>query len=169
MSTTSPLPDMLAGMSPEEVEAYLGGVSDVLGQDDDTVTATVAGLEGGIPRLIEFLAAGMTLAFRPERAEGQTGLVEIHIETPGGEIPLWLDIDLDEVRTAVTGTDPDTTVTVPLPVFIRIAFKRLSGADAYMDGMVRAAGDVVLATTLDEWFDAPDVAAAEAFERLGAP
>ena len=167
MSTTSPLPAMLAEMSRGEVEAYLAGVSDILGRGDDAITAAVAGLEGGIPRLIEFLAAGMALSFRPERAEGQTGLVEIRIQTPDGDIPLWLDIDLDEVRTAATGSDPDTTVTVPVAVFVRIAFKRLTGADAYMDGVVRAAGDVVLATTLDEWFDPPDVAAAEAFERLG--
>lgn len=157
---------MLAEMSRAEVEAYLGGISSVLELDDDAVTATVAGLEGGISRLIQFLAAGMALSFRPDLAEGQTGLVEIHIDTPDGEIPLFLDIDLDGVRTASTGSNPDTTVTVPFPVFLRIAFKRLTGADAYMEGMVRAAGDVVLATTLDEWFDAPDVAAAEAFERL---
>jgi hypothetical protein len=167
MNAASPLPAALAEMSREEVETYLGGISDFLGGDDDAITAALAALEGGITRLLEFLAAGMVISFRPERAEGQTGLVEIHIATPDGEIPLWLEIDLDECRTPVAGSDPDTTVTVPLAVFVRIAFKRISGADAYMDGLVRAAGDVVLATTLDEWFDPPDVAAAEAFERLG--
>jgi hypothetical protein len=167
MSSEGSLPAALAEMSREEVEAYLAGISGILGGDDDAITAAVAGLEGGTARLLQFLAAGMVLSFRPERAEGQTGLVEIHIVTPEGEIPLWLEVDLDECRTSATGSDPDTTVTVPLAVFVRIAFKRISGADAYMDGMVRAAGDVVLATTLDEWFDPPDLAAAEAFERLG--
>jgi hypothetical protein len=167
MSTDSPLPAALAGMSRAEVEGYLSNISGLLGLDDGALTAAVAGVEGGAARLLEFLAAGMVLSFRPERAEGQTGLVEVRIETADGEVPLWIEIDLDECRTTSTGTDPDTTVTVPLAVFIRIAFKRITGADAYMDGMVRAAGDVVLATTLDEWFDPPDVAAAEAFERLG--
>jgi SCP-2 sterol transfer family len=167
MSTESPVPAALAEMSRGEVEAYLAGISGILGGDDDAITAAVAGLEGGTARLLRFLAAGMVLSFCPERAEGQTGLVEIHIVTPEGEIPLWLEIDLDECRTSATGSDSDTTVTVPLAVFVRIAFKRISGADAYMDGMVRAAGDVVLATTLDEWFDPPDLAAAAAFERFG--
>jgi hypothetical protein len=169
MSTESPIPAALAEMTRAEVEAYLEKVGDVLSESDDVVVATVAGFAGGTARLLEFLTAGMALAFQPDRAQGQTGLVEIHIVTPEGEVPVWLEIDLDECRTSATGADPDTTVTVPLAVFVRIAFKRLSGADAYMDGMVQAAGDVVLATTLDDWFDPPDLAAAAAFERLGAP
>jgi hypothetical protein len=167
MSSESPVPAALAEMSRGEVEAYLAGISGILGGGDDAITAAVAGLDGGTARLLKFLAAGMVMSFRPERAKGQTGLVEIRVVTPEGEIPLWLEIDLDECRTSATGSDPDTTVTIPLAVFVRIAFKRTSGVEAYMDGKVRAAGDVVLATTLDEWFDPPDLAAAEAFERLG--
>ncbi len=167
MSAESQLPAALAEMSRAEVEAYLEKVGGVLSESDDVIDATVAGFAGGTARLLDFLAAGMALAFCPERAEGQTGLVELHIVAPEGEISLWLEIGLHECRTSATGSDPDTTVTVPLAVFVRIAFKRLSGADAYMDGLVQAAGDVVLATTLDDWFDPPDLAAAAAFERFG--
>jgi len=169
MSTENQLPAALAEMSRAEVEAYLEKVGGVLSESDEVIAAAVAGFAGGTARLLEFLTAGMALAFCPERAEGQTGLVEIHIVTPEGEIPVWLEVGLDECRTSATGSDPDTTVTVPLAVFVRIAFKRLSGADAYMDGLVQAAGDVVLATTLDDWFDPPDLAAAAAFERFEAP
>jgi hypothetical protein len=147
-----------------EVRAYFAALEQAVEQadDDDALNARVEGLDGGTDGLLHVLASGMALSFRPERAAGETGLVQFVVETRDGPVELWLDIRADDCRTLRRSTPPDTVITIALPVFLRIAFKRLTGADAYMDGQVRATGDVVLATSLDDWFDAPGAVIAEA-------
>jgi hypothetical protein len=122
----------------------------------------VAQFDGGVERLLRFLADGMALAFRPERAGGETGLVQFVVQTPDRPVDLWLELRAESCQALTGGSGPDTRLTLALPVFLRIAFKRISGADAYIDGAVIASGDVVLGATLDDWFDPPDIAAAQA-------
>lgn len=129
---------------------------------DDDLVARVRGFEGGSGHLLRFLAEGMALAFDPERAAGETGLVQFAIADDACPIDLWLQIDADACRSVEQAGEPDTVIGLPLPVFLRIAFKQISGADAYMDGLVHASGDVVLAATLDDWFDPPNLAMARA-------
>jgi alkyl sulfatase BDS1-like metallo-beta-lactamase superfamily hydrolase len=128
--------------------------------DDGALLAQVRGFDGGRERLLRFLADGMALAFNPELAAGETGLVQFVIEDEDGTVDLWLQIDLDGCRRADEGPDPDAVIEIPLVVFLQIAFKRMSGADAYIDGLVSATGDIVLATALSDWFDPPDLAMA---------
>jgi hypothetical protein len=123
--------------------------------DDDELLARVRALDGGTDRVVRFLADGMASAFRPERAAGASAVVRFVVATGDGRAELWLRIEPDGCRTVAHGTRADTTVTAPLPVLLRIAFKQLTGTDAYIDGRVQVGGDVVLATTLDDWFDVP--------------
>jgi len=127
---------------------------------DEELLDRVRSFAGGSERLLRFLADGMALAFNPERAAGETGLVRFVIEGEAEPIDLWLQIDLDGCRSVEEARDPDAVIGIPLAVFLRIAFKRISGADAYIDGLVHASGDVVLAATLDDWFDPADLAVA---------
>lgn len=129
---------------------------------DEDLVARVHGFAGGSGHLLRFLADGMALAFNPERAAGETGLVQFAIADDASPMDLWLQIDVDACRSVEQGGEPDTVIGLPLAVFLRIAFKQISGADAYMDGLVHASGDVVLATTLDDWFDPPNLAMARA-------
>lgn len=128
--------------------------------DDAELLAQVQNFGGGREGLLRFLADGMALAFNPELAAGEVGLVQFVIEDESGTVDLWLRIDLDGCQRVDEGPDPDAVIEIPLAVFLQIAFKRTSGADAYIDGLVSASGDIVLATALSDWFDPPDLAMA---------
>lgn len=129
-------------------------------RDDDEVLAEVLALPGGVDRLVDFFTSGMAAAFDSTRAAGETGVVQIVIQAEGRAFDLWLRIGGDACLATRRGSDADCVIRVPLPVFLRIAFKTTTGSDAFLQGQVSATGDVVLATALDDWFEAPDVAAA---------
>lgn len=145
-----------------EAEAYLAAVRRSVEEhpSDDELAAAVAALPGGAERLLELLGAGMALAFRPERAAGTRGVVRFVVETADGPVDLSLQLDEEGCRVAGGAVDADTVIRVALPVLLRIAFKQLTGTDAYLDGRVEASGDVVLANSLDTWFEAPTAAVA---------
>ncbi len=161
---TSIQPTDGAGADERDVEmlAYArrlqAAVDESLG--DEALLDRVTSFAGGVDGLLRFLADGMARAFDPGRACGETGLVQFAIDVGERTIELWLRIDADGCRSIEDGRDPDAIIAISLAVFLRIAFKRISGADAYVDGLVRASGDVVLATTLDDWFNPPDLAIA---------
>jgi hypothetical protein len=144
-------------LSAAEARAYLAALQEAVEgcADDDDLAARICGLAGGAERVLHFLASGMASSFRPERAAGASGLVQFVVATADGVIDLWLEFDADGCRTLRRGVDPDTVVTIALAVFLRIAFRQLTAVDAYIDGRVEATGDVVLAASLDDWFDLP--------------
>jgi hypothetical protein len=125
--------------------------------DDDALAENVASGAGGARQLVYFLADGMALAFAPDRANGESALIEFVVTAPDEQIPFWLSMLPDACLREIDGSDPDTVLRMSLATFLRIAFKRLTGVDAYLDGKIEASGDVVLATTMDEWFDLPDL------------
>ena len=143
----------------EEVAAYIRQLRDVVERcaDDAAMLDALRDLDGGIEAVLAFMRTGLQLAFRSERAAGEMGLVQFNVDADGRVVELWLDVGPDGCRPAREDAYPDTVIAIRLPVLLRIAFKRMTGADAYMAGMVTAAGDVVLATSLDAWFDPPEL------------
>src|SRR5262249_36505878 len=105
--------------------------------------------------LLAFVAEGFERTFRPEWAAGACGTVRFEVAMSDRVCELCIAVDETACRIVSELDDPDAEVTIPLPVLVRIAFKQLTGGEAYVDGLVTASGDVVLATSLDSWFADP--------------
>ena len=149
-------------LTPAEIAAYAAQAQGIIESSagDEELTAALDAVPGGVVGLIRFLAQGMALAFSPDRAQGETGVVQIVVGTQGGPVEVWMEVTEQDCRSVETGSDPDTVLRMSSAVFLRIAFKFLTGVDAYLGGLIEASGDVVLATTMDEWFDSPDLTVA---------
>lgn len=143
---------------PDVLLAYAREVKGIVeSSDDQELVRRIDELRGSIAGLLTFLADGVALAFVPERAQGEVGLVQMVVDTPDGEREVWMRISPDRCQAEAAGGEPDTVLRMSLATFVRIAFKDLTGADAYLEGLIEASGDVVLATTMDDWFDSPDL------------
>lgn len=141
--------------------AYLEALREAveLSADDAELAARVARLPGGDESVLAFLADGMARSFQPDRAIGAYGTVRFAVETAVGELDLWFAFDEAGCHPEPAAAQPDATIEIPLAVLVRIAFKELTGSEAYVGGLVKASGDVILATSIDGWFDVPTAAA----------
>jgi SCP-2 sterol transfer family len=152
-------------MTIEEVDpvAYLSRVLEVAdsAEHDRELVGLTECLPGGDDALVAFLASGFERSFDPELAAGTGGRVRFVVTSRSGKREVCLEIDEDGCRVVPVLSDPDVEIRLPLIVLLRIALKRLTGAEAYLAGAVEAHGDVVLATCLDGWFTMPASVAGE--------
>jgi hypothetical protein len=133
---------------------------------DDAMAARLRDFPGGPYGALGLVLLGVPPSFLPGEADGETGTAQFDLDMlDGTRYRMSLEFRLDECRVGGPVDDPSVTVVLSLAVFLRIAFKYLDGNDAYLDGLTEVAGDVFLATRLDQWFDAPIREVAEAVER----
>jgi SCP-2 sterol transfer family len=153
----------------ERVRAYLQGIEDILQLplDDTDLLARVGALPGGISGAVEVIGIGLPAAFRADLAAGEIGTVAFVLDAEGEEIELHVELSPDRCRAVERSAQPTTVIKMPAATFLRVAFKQLDGNDAYMDGLVEVAGDIVLATGFGEWFDRPHAGMVGQVQDLG--
>ena len=132
--------------TPEQLSTLLEGRSDA------EVLELCA--EAGIEAVVEQILASMLQRFRPDRAPPGTPTVQWNIETPMGRRPFALKVEGGKcsIERAVAAA-PRVTLNTTLPVFMRVIAGRLNGLQAFSDGELRVAGDLVLALEHQLWFD----------------
>jgi putative sterol carrier protein len=121
------------------------------GHTDDEINAAVA--ERGVDPLLDQVFAGMASRFRPERAAGQSAVVQWDVSTPEGTRSYQLRI-ADGACEARPGADEQARVTLgmALPDFLRFVAGKLDGMQAFMTGKLRLSGDMMFAQTMASWF-----------------
>jgi hypothetical protein len=80
---------------------------------------------------------------------------------------LCVEVRPDRCRVIPAPPLPTSIVRMPAVTFLKIAFKVIDGTDAYMDGLIVADGDIVLAASFGEWFDRAHVGLVKRATELG--
>lgn len=121
------------------------------GHSDDEINTAVA--ERGVAPLLGQVFAGMASRFHPERAAGQSAVVQWDISTPDGTHSYQLKI-ADGTCEAKPGAEEPARVTLgmALPDFLRFVAGKLDGMQAFMTGKLRLSGDMMFAQTMATWF-----------------
>ncbi len=97
----------------------------------------------------------MAKRFLPDKAAGKTAVIEYDINMPDGTKSFQLDIAAGSC-TINHDAPKDASVTLMLsaPDFLRLISGKLNGMTAFMSGKLKLKGDMMLAQTMQGWFDA---------------
>ena len=97
---------------------------------------------------------GMRQAFVPERAGGQSAVVQWDITAPDGARTYQMRIaDGCCAVERGAGGQPRVALGLALPDFLRFVAGELDGMQAFMTGKLRLSGDMLFAQSMQAWFD----------------
>jgi putative sterol carrier protein len=136
----------LGGIAQQAVETAFAAF--VRGRSDAQLEKTV-GSDPGLRTLFK----AMEKQYVPEKSGGFEGDVTYVLETARG--PKHWTVHIDAERASAEPREADdaaVTMTMPLPVFVRIGAGELNPARAMIDGELRIAGDFTVAGRLNEMF-----------------
>jgi putative sterol carrier protein len=123
----------------------------VEGRSDEEITTSIEEL--GIDALLDQVFEGMQQAFQPDKAAGQSAVVQWDVNAPDGTHSRTVTI-ADGTCTVAAGAaeSPRVTLTLALPDFARFVAGQLDGMQAFMSGKLKLAGDIMFAQTMQAWF-----------------
>lgn len=169
MNEAAPYLQQVASTPIRLVQQYLRDMDEVLlgSPADADVLARVHELPGGIEGAVTLIGIGLPAAFRPDLAAGEVGTVAFVLDADGEKLELYVELAPDECRVVAPTDQPTTIIQMPAATFLKVAFKQEDGNDAYLDGRVEVAGDILLAASFGEWFDRPHAGLVTRAEELG--
>ena len=123
----------------------------VEGHTDEEITKAAEDL--GIETLLDQVFNGMQQAFQPDKAAGQSAVVQWDVDAPDGKHSRTVNV-ADGSCTVERGAadSPRLTLTLALPDFLRFVSGQLDGMQAFMSGKLKLGGDIMLAQTMQTWF-----------------
>jgi AcrR family transcriptional regulator len=123
----------------------------VVGHSDDEITK--AAEELGVDTLLDQVFGGMEQAFQPEKAAGQSAVVQWDVDAPDGKHSRTVHIADGTCKVEPGAAEsPRLTLTLTLPDFLRFVAGQLDGMQAFMSGKLKLGGDIMLAQTMQAWF-----------------
>jgi putative sterol carrier protein len=145
-------------LNPENLETMQAAefVALVKSTSDSEIAADFAG-DHRVP-LLDALFARFPHVFRPENAGGRKARINFTVTGgPGGSSDTYAVVVADGTCTVEKGpaTPPDLTLTLGPADFLKLITGTSNPAMMFMTGKVKASGDLVLATGLANWFEAP--------------
>jgi putative sterol carrier protein len=131
--------------SPQELAALIEGRSD----DEINEGLKASGPEAALDKVF----SGMVDAFIPEKAGGQSAVIQYDVTSPAGTHSYQLKI-ADGKCQLVKGAPESARVTLALsaPNFLRLVTGKLNGQTAFFQGKLKLAGDMMFAQTMQSWF-----------------
>ena len=122
------------------------------GKSDDEIVALIKSL--GEDTFFSGLFDVMATRFLPDKAAGRAAVIEYDINMPDGVQVFQVDV-AGGACTASQGATKEATVTLTLsgPDFLRLISGKLNGVNAFMSGKLKLKGDMMLAQTMQGWFD----------------
>jgi putative sterol carrier protein len=141
--------DQVAGGMPTSA-ADLGALLD--GRSDDEITSFVR--DHGYDQVLGQIFSEMQARFLPEKTGGRSAVIQYEVTTPEGP-EIYQVVVADGTCTTGKGGDQEPTVTLvlALPDFLRLISGKLNGVQAFMSGKLKIRGDMMLAQTMQSWFD----------------
>ena len=130
------------------------GLSQLLeGRSDDEINAFAG--EMGVDTLLSQIFEGMCAAFVPERAAGQSAVAQWDVTALDGPHSYQVKMADGQCTVSQGGAEPArVTLGLTLPDFLRFVSGQLDGMQAFMGGKLKLSGDMMFATTMQNWFDA---------------
>src|SRR5919199_6528705 len=97
-------------------------VAAVKSKPADELVAEIQAADGGVDKVLGQVFAGMTSAFKPERAAGKEAVVQYEVTAPDGPHPWWMRV-ADGTCTIKPGTvsSPTATMRIGMADFLRLA------------------------------------------------
>lgn len=121
------------------------------GRSDDEINMTIREL--GVDDALDRVFKGMEEAFLPDKAAGQSAVVQWDLTTPDGERVYHVVFANGTCKAARgAGDSPRVTLRAAIPDFLRVITGKLSGPTAFFQGKLKVAGDVLFAQTQQNWF-----------------
>jgi putative sterol carrier protein len=131
--------------SPEQLAALLDGLAD----DDIISTVNQMGTEAVLDRVFE----AMPRRFDAAKAGAQQARIQWNINTPDGPKTYSVTVGGGTCTAEPGSTDgADISLTVSLPVFLRLVSGTLNGTSAFMSGQLQLTGNVMTAMAMQSWF-----------------
>jgi len=137
-----------ATITPEDFSRLVGSMS------DQQLGDAIHGI--GTGRVLDRVFEQFSARFRPEHAAGVEAESQFLIRDGSDEHPYLVAIrgGRCEVRPA-RGKDPRVTLVAELLPFVQLVTGHAEGANLFMTGKLRVAGDLVFALRLLSFFDRP--------------
>lgn len=123
----------------------------IQGQSDAEIIEAVQSM--GTDTVLSQAFQGMKDAFLPERATGQSAVIQWDITAPEGTRSWQLRVENGTCSLAEGSTaTPRVTLGLALADFLRFLAGQLDGMQAFMSGKLRVSGDLMLAQSMQAWF-----------------
>jgi putative sterol carrier protein len=121
------------------------------GQSDEDITTFVNNL--GVDAVLGQIFSAMEERFQPDKAAGQSAVVQWDITTAGDTHSYTVTI-ADGTCKATQGASesPRLTLGLALPDFLRFVAGKLDGMQAFMGGKLKLSGDMLFAQQMQAWF-----------------
>jgi len=121
------------------------------GRSDEEITRGVE--ERGVESVLDGIFQGMAEAFLPDKAAGQSAVVQYDVTVAGAPRNYQLRIGGGRCEVVKGRADPPrVTLTLSLPDFLRLVAGKLPPVEAFMTGKLKLQGDVMIATAMQSWF-----------------
>ncbi len=131
--------------SPEQLATLLQGMG------DDDIISTVGQL--GTDAVLDKVFEAMPGRFDAAKAGTQQANIQWNINTPDGAKAYSVAVAGGGCTTKAGATDgPDISLTVSLPVFLKLVSGTLNGTSAFMAGQLQLTGNVMTAMAMQSWF-----------------
>jgi putative sterol carrier protein len=123
------------------------------GKSDDEILAVIK--ERGEDSVFGGVFDEMAKRFLPGKAVGKNVVIQYDITTPDGTHSYQVVVS-DGTCTTGPGAGQEASVTLALsaPDFLRLISGKLNGMSAFMSGKLKLKGDMMLAQSMQTWFDA---------------
>lgn len=132
--------------TPRELAAMIEGRSDA--EINEAVAAI--GQDSALQKVFE----GMTKAFLPDQAKGQTAIIQWDIQAGGSTATYQVKVDGGACSFQKGAPDkPRVTLNAALPDFLRLITGKANGQQMFFSGKLKLAGDMMFAMTQEKWFD----------------
>ena len=121
------------------------------GRSDDEINQFVEA--AGVDTVLSQVFEAMKERFAPEKAAGQSAVVQWDINAPDGTHTYQFKV-ADGTAGWKQGADDTArvTLTFSLADFLRFVAGQLDGMQAFMSGKLRLSGDMMFAQTMQAWF-----------------
>jgi putative sterol carrier protein len=122
-------------------------------KSDDELTQLIKDMSGD-EGIIETIFKNMPTRFLADKAAGKSAVVQYDINLPDGT-ENWQVVIADGACTTAKGTEKEASVTLISsgPDFLRLIAGKLNGVQAFMSGKLKLKGDMMLAQSMQTWFD----------------
>lgn len=126
------------------------------GRSDRDILSRLEGA-GGADTALEVVFKGMVDAFVPERARGQSAVIQYDINTPVGTSTYQVHVQDGKCRVSRGMTAPARVrLGLSLPNFLRLSMGNLGATQAFLTGKLKLSGDMLLSAQLESWFQRPN-------------